>query len=62
MIARLVILLAALSLLVACGGASTPPEEERPARWTSGDDAPLDQPHDAHGDEEAAGDRSRDAR
>lgn len=36
-------------LLAGCGGAATgePPEEEVTATWTSGDDAPLEEPDEA---------------
>ena len=41
-------------LLGACGGSTVPPQEERPASWTAGDDEPLDAPDD--GGAEAAED------
>lgn len=40
------IALSLLAVLAGCGGPSTPPEEEAPAVWTSGDDEPLESPDD----------------
>jgi hypothetical protein len=40
----------AVTLLLAasaCGGARPPPEDEVTETWTTGDDEPLSDPHDA---------------